>query len=91
MILELYRGDKRDIPSGRIDDIEYDYQAEAWVRDICNQHDDVKIVKWVLNDGKGIRCVWERAVGSILDPNITARSTRFTGTWEKGPREIAIP
>ncbi len=87
MILELHDSEVGNTLTARAKDIDYDYQAEQWVQDT---HDHPDAVKWVLLDDQGVRCVWERPQGSKEMPNITQRSARFRGAWEKGPLEVAI-
>ena len=87
MTLELHDNETGNTLRGCIRNIDYDYQAEQWVKDT---HDDLDVVQWILNDDVGIRCVWSRDVGSNQLPNISKRSSRFQGTWQKGPQEVAI-
>ncbi|MEK7447608.1 MAG: hypothetical protein AAB632_02340 [Patescibacteria group bacterium] len=87
MHLELHDNEEGNTLNGGVKDIDYDYQAEEWVRLTIDQPE---IIKWILYDGSGIRCVWERPEGSTSMPDITQRSERFTGTWEKGPVEVSI-
>lgn len=90
MHLELHDDEAGNTLVARINSIDYDYQAEQWVQDTHNDPKATNVIKWILYDGAGIRCVWERPKGSPAMPDITQRSVRFTGTWEKGPNEIAI-
>jgi len=87
MMLELHDSEVGKTLAAKVDPVDYDYQAEQWVQET---HDRTTIVKWILYDGVGIRCVWERPQGSLEMPNITQRSTRFSGTWQQGPEEVAI-
>lgn len=87
MMLELHDSEVGNTLNGRVKDLDYDYQAEQWVQDTRGKGD---IVKWVLLDHYGVRCVWERPQGSLEMPSITKRSKRFQGEWEKGPSEVAI-
>ncbi|MFA6437252.1 MAG: hypothetical protein WC242_03745 [Candidatus Paceibacterota bacterium] len=90
MYLELHDNEKGNTLCARVKDIEYDYVAEQWVIDTHNDASATKVVKWILYDDIGIRCVWERPEGDESMPSITQRSARFTGKWEKGPAEVSI-
>ncbi|MFZ2626505.1 MAG: hypothetical protein WAX81_02365 [Candidatus Moraniibacteriota bacterium] len=88
MNLEILQG---TITRGTIKDLDYDYQAEQWV---LETHHDTRvaepITEWVLYDEIGIRCAWKLSDDKNNFPVITQRSSRFTGTWEKGPNEVSI-
>lgn len=58
--------------------IDYDYQAEQWVIDT---HDNIEIVKWILFDGQGQRCVWEREPGDKRLPVISFKADRYQGEY----------
>ena len=88
MILELHDNETGNTLVARVNNIDYDYQAEQWVQD--TKADQPAIIKWILSDDEGMRCVWERPVGSTDFPDITQRSTRFAGEWQRGPAEVAI-
>lgn len=89
MILELHDNEIGNTLVARIKNIDYDYQAEQWVQDTV---DRMTVIKWVLIDDNGIRCVWERNVGETGKiPDITKRSSRFVGDWQRGPTEVTIP
>ena len=90
MYLELHDTEEGNTLFARVKEIDYDYQAEQWVQDTYADPSTTTVVKWILYDSVGIRCVWERPEGSASMPNITQRSSRFTGKWEKGPVEVAI-
>jgi hypothetical protein len=85
--LELHDSDTHNSLSGRVPKIDYDYQAEMFVHDSYLKPD---IVRWELHDSHGLRCVWERPVGSTEMPVITKRSPRFAGEWHKSPNEVTI-
>jgi hypothetical protein len=87
MILELHDNETGNTLFARAKNIDYDYQAEQWVQDTTNQP---TVIKWILIDDEGTRCVWERPVGSTDFPDITQRSARFAGEWQHGPAEVAI-
>ncbi|MCX6779355.1 MAG: hypothetical protein NTU97_03940 [Candidatus Magasanikbacteria bacterium] len=90
MHLELHDDEVGNTLCARVRRIDYDYQAEMWVRDTYNSPNAAKVIKWILFDEEGVRCVWERPLGSLAIPDITQRSSRFTGEWEKGPNEVVI-
>ena len=87
MKLEFHDSEVGNTLTGAVSGIDYDYQAEQWVQDTRDRDD---IVKWILRDNQGVRCVWERPQGNKEMPSITQRSARFSGKWEKGPSEVAI-
>lgn len=90
MILELHDSETEGTLVARVSDIDYDYQAEEWVQQSHSFPEARRVTKWVLSDEEGVRCVWERDVGSTEIPTIMQRSGRFTGTWERGPSEVII-
>jgi len=67
--------------------LDYDYQAEAWVRDFAEgrQGDTGRpLISFILCDTNGIRCVWTRSVDDAAAeklPTITKVARRFTGEW----------
>lgn len=79
MILELHDSEVGNTFAGRVKNLDYDYQAEMWVKEIAEDHID--IVRWVLTDAQGERAVWERNEGETCPPRIIVRSPRYTGTW----------
>ncbi len=88
MTLELHDNEAGKTLRAKIFRLDFDYQAEQWVQD--TSRDDPEVIKWILIDDDGTRCVWERPVGSTDFPEITQRSARFTGEWKRGPAEVAI-
>lgn len=72
MYLELHNAKDESRLNITINDIDHDHQAEWWVEESSNLDQD--IVKWILYDKQGIRCVWEQPGTSI-----THRSERFNG------------
>ena len=85
MELELHvAGDGNTLTAG-VRDIDYDYQAEQWVLDTYGDPKARKVVRWVLIDDAGERCVWERKDGDPGCPRITIRSERFTSQWADDP------
>lgn len=87
MKLEFHDNEVGNSLNAEVGNIDYDYQAEQWVQDTQDHHE---IIRWELHDNNGLRCVWERPEGSAEMPDITKRSSRFTGTWQKGPSEQVI-
>jgi hypothetical protein len=87
MHLELHDNEAGNTLFGRVPNIDYDYQAEQWVQDTQAEK---AVIRWELHDSQGLRCVWERQGDSAEMPNITKRSPRFTGEWQKGPNELVI-
>ena len=87
MILEIHDNETGNTLTGRINDIDYDYQAEQWVQDLWT--DEVKrekpfpfqLTKFVLIDESGQRAVWTVIEGGIA---LTEKSDRFEGTWSEG-------
>jgi len=69
--------------------VDFAYQAEQWVHETWNDLDYAQIHSWELFDAVGKVCVWERPADREF-PNITQRSSRFEGQWEKGPNEVPI-
>lgn len=66
------------------------HNVEQHVTDSLTMLEDESIVKWLLIDDLGVRCVWERPRGSHESPEITQRSPRYKGEWQKGSLETAI-
>lgn len=89
MYLELHDAEEGNTLVAMIRDLDYDYQAEQWVQDTVHDANASTVVKWVLHDDKGVRCVWERTDLAAM-PDITQRSSRFAGTWKAGPNETRI-
>jgi len=90
MYLELHSGEEGNSLTAKIKYINYDYEAEEWVQDTHNDDRAANVIKWVLCDEIGVRCVWERPNGASSMPDIAQRSSRFTGEWVKGPNEVII-
>jgi len=90
MYLELHDGEEGNSLSASIKAIDFDYQAEQWVKETHSDPQSADVIKWILYDRTGIRCVWERPHGSSSIPDITQRSGRFIGEWKAGPVEVAI-
>jgi hypothetical protein len=91
MQLELHDAEAGNTLKGTVSRLDLDYQAEQWVQDLASDRRHNDIIKWVLKDGQGVRAVWERPVGDTGMPEITQRSPRFQGQWERGAKEVAIP
>lgn len=88
MTLEFHDNETGNTLCAVARNLDYDYQAEQHVQDSSRERPF--LVKWVLSDDQGTRCVWERPEGNTGFPNITRRSPRFRGKWEKGPAEVSI-
>ena len=89
MILELHDNEKGKTLVARVKNIDFDYQAEQWVQDTKDKRN---VIKWVLLDDIGIRCIWERGVGETNKmPDLTHYSPRFVGEWQKSPTAVMIP
>lgn len=88
MNLEFF--DKDESPTGRINDIGFDYQAEEWVRQTAQDDPEKDIHIWVLSDDKGKSCKWQRVDDHEELPQIVERSERFLGKWETGSQEVRI-
>ena len=58
--------------------IDYDYQAEEWIKETV---DNPNVIKWILFDDQGERCVWERKSGDTRLPIITKKSNRYQGEY----------
>lgn len=86
MKLELHDAEVANSLVAGVRDIDYDYQAEQWVLDT---QDHSTVVRWVLIDDVGERCVWERASDDTGSPRITRRSERFAGQWQDEPAQAA--
>ncbi len=84
MILEAYDSEKGNSFVARVK-IDYDYQAEEWVVEICGRRPEV--VKLILVDSDGVRCIWERKEGYMLLPDIVHKTEKYTGEYGKyGPQ-----
>jgi hypothetical protein len=84
MILEIHDNEPGNTLAGRVNDIDYDYQAEQWVQDIEEPLDaPYPTVRYVLLDEQGERAVWERDGNTIT---LVRRSPRFTGDWQVGTK-----
>jgi len=60
MQLELHDGEEGNTLFARIKNIDFDYAAEAWVLDTAGDPSANPVIKWILSDEQGVRCVWER-------------------------------
>ncbi|HEY9584582.1 MAG TPA: hypothetical protein VJI33_03335 [Candidatus Paceibacterota bacterium] len=91
MTLELHDAENGNSLVARVSRLDYDYQAEIWVDDTATRNLAYSsVIKWVLIDELGVRCVWERPQPGNNVPDITERSSRFEGVWERGPNEVSI-
>ena len=82
MKLELHDNETGDTLVARIKNIDFDYQAEMRILETYNHPNAVDVTKWILIDDAGVRCTWERKIGSSAIPIITKKSDRFTGEWK---------
>ncbi len=90
MYLELHDNEEGNTLCASIPNIDFDYQAEQYVQETYNDRRAVRVIKWLLKDEQGVRCQWERPIGSSELPEITGRSKRFTGEWQRGSHEVEI-
>jgi len=82
MILEVHDNEEGNTLAGRVNNIDYDYQAEQWVQDIDEPATILHpIVRFVLLDGEGERAVWEKDGENIT---LVRCAPRFTGQWQVG-------
>lgn len=83
MIIEFHDAEVGNTLSGRLQNIDYDYQAEQTIQDLGFREDVCRnnIVKFILIDEEGERAVWEKIDGKI---RLMERSPRFTGDWQLG-------
>jgi hypothetical protein len=86
MILEIHDTEEGNSLAGRVKNLDYDYQAEQWVQDICTDEPHMTrvnpLAKILLVDDLGVRAEWE------FQPNggikLTQKSERFQGEWVLG-------
>jgi len=82
MILEVHDNEEGNSLAGRVNDIDYDYQAEQWVQDIDEPANiPHPVVRFVLLDSEGERAVWEKDGENIT---LVKRAPRFRGQWQVG-------
>lgn len=90
MILEIHDVEGGNTLCGRVNDLDYDYQAEQWVQDIVAmekkreskpQH---RLDRIVLKDDAGARAEWK--VHENLDVELVSKAHRFAGEWEMNRR-----
>lgn len=67
MILEVHDTEEGNTLTGRVKEIDYDYQAEQWVQDLIDmeaQNPPLKfrLAKFILQDDHGQRAAWTVAV-----------------------------
>jgi hypothetical protein len=90
MLLMLFDSGERDALFAALP-IESDYDAEGYVLMSRIDPRNVGVVRWVLFDANGVRCVWQRPSGSYAHPTITYRSCRYTKHLEeRRPDEVMI-
>ena len=87
MNLFLYDTEKDNPKAGSLT-VDYDYQAEMWVKDSSEDPRACKQERWVicweLEDSQGVRARWERPDQSPGVPKLTWASDRYTGEWRVG-------
>lgn len=71
MYLELHDNEKDDSLVAGIKNLDYEYQAEEWIKETM---DNDLVIRWELKDQKGgtIITKWERPEGSIEYPKKVA-------------------
>lgn len=79
----------KDSLVARIRNIDFDYQAEAWLEDL---HADERITnpkRWVVRaelvDAEGLRATWSRNSGDAGRFKLTDAAPRFAGSRGAGP------
>lgn len=83
MHLEAHDTEEGSTLFAKVNNIDYDYQAEMWVQDLATDGHHDNCVRFVLIDGLGERAVWEKEIGSRkVKP--TCYSPRYTGQWKMG-------
>ena len=85
MILEFHDSETGNTLAGRVP-VDYDYQAEEWVKDAGFAHENE--VRFVLkNDDGSVRAVWEKneaATEITLTECNEFACNAFGGDWQKG-------
>lgn len=81
MILEIHDTDVGNSLAGRVNHIDYDYQAEQWVQDIVsNEPRQPALAEMILMDDQGPRAKWK--IHEDGGAQLIERSPRFTGEWQ---------
>ena len=76
MIIELHDVDGL---VGEIFNIEYDYQAEEWVKDAADREAKGTVKRMLVRDEDGVRAEWTREAFGF---RLTTRSERYEGQWQ---------
>jgi hypothetical protein len=71
MYLEMHDNETGNSLSAGVDNIDFEYQAEEWIKETV---DDADIIRWELKDQKGGKTItkWERSPGSTEFPQKVA-------------------
>ncbi len=93
MYLEIHDTEVGKSLAARVRNIDYDYQAEIFVAETVKQNSEMppevhRLVKWILFDDIGIRCIWERTAEQARRdqmPAITEKSARYQGEYSCVP------
>jgi hypothetical protein len=91
MEMEFYSSESGDHPKVVLPEISSVSHALDWVTGTYADFDFRDIVKYVVKDGTGPLCIWERPAGSREMPQITARSSRCNAKWPMEPDAIILP
>ncbi len=81
MHLEIHDHEVDNSLTGRVSNIDYDYQAEQWIQEVCEPLGVPLFAQYaVLLDDDGIRARWTfYEDGSVA---LTKKSDRFQGQWQ---------
>ena len=83
MILEIHDSEPGNSLAGRVNELDYDYQAEQWVQDIIKKESTIPqrfpLAKFILKDSEGERATWE--VVENFGVKLATKSIRFQGEW----------
>lgn len=91
MILELHDSSPGNSLQSRIVNIKTDPEATSHMWRSAQDPQNSEIVKWVLKDDIGVRCVWKRKPGSIELPIISRCAKRCGHDAFKGSAEPTLP
>lgn len=81
MILEIHDTEVANSLAGRVNNIDYDYQAEQWVQDIVSDEPrEPALAEMILLDDQGPRAKWKIHENGAAE--LVERSPRFTGEWQ---------
>lgn len=91
MILEIHDAEVGNTLAGRVNEIDYDYQAEQWVQDIMTETAEngriserrmtgaAPLAKFILKDDLGERATWD--VVEDFGVKLASKTDRFQGEW----------